>query len=170
MMQETNKELKQIVEEHIKILGAKYEDQTNVVKDKNQNIQWQFRVGSNFIVRKNTDNDGRVHVSVTLQFNPSDSKLLTSTNPTFMKTDFQISEICTICGVGHQWVNFGDDIAGLALFDYVDELVLDRISFHKSLENMIRVSNHVKKILHANFGNIAKDLMTGEKLTSSIYD
>lgn len=169
MVQGTDKEPKRIVEESLKTLGAKYEDQTNVIRAKNQNIQWQLRIGNNYIVRKNTDNDGRIHVSVTLRFNPSDSKILVSTNPTFTKAAFEISEICTICGIGHQWINVGNDVAGLAIFDYVDELILDRVSFHKSLENIVRVLNHVQKILRVNLGEIARDSMTGEESTSSIY-
>ena len=76
-------------------------------------------------------------------------------NPLFSKAIMEVSEICTTCGVGHQWIKDGENIAGLAIFSHVDEQALDRISFHNSWDNVARVSGHVQKILRANFSGFS---------------
>ncbi len=63
----------------------------------------------------------------------------------------EISEICTICNIGHQWIKDGESIAGLAIFSHVDEQNLDRISFHNVWDKVARVSGHTQKILRSKF-------------------
>lgn len=168
-MSKTTEQMKHLVEEYIKTTGVKYEDQTEIVRNKTQSIEWQFHVGNNIIVSKNTNRQDRIHINVNMRFTPEDSKLLVPTNQAFAKAAIEISQICTICKVGHQWVNTGNDIAGLAIFAHVDEQVLDRVTFHNTWDNVARVSGHMQKILHANFGKIAKGSMAGVGSESSIY-
>lgn len=168
-MPKTSEQMKQIVEEHIKITGVKYEDQTEMVRNKTKSIEWQFHVGNNIIISKNANRHDRIHVNVNMRFTPEDSKLLVPTNPAFTKAAIEISAICTICRVGHQWVNTGNDVAGLAIFSHVDEQILNRVTFHDAWDNVARVSGHMQKILHANFGKIAKGSMAGVGSESSIY-
>ena len=158
-----------MVEEYIKITSVKYEDQTDLVRSKTESIDWQFHVGSNIIVNKNSNRDDRIHINVNMRFMPDDSKLLVPTNPTFAKAAIEISEICTTCGVGHQWVNAGSETVGLAIFSHVDEQVLDRVTFHDAWDNVARVSVHMQKILRANLGKISKGSMSGVGSEASIY-
>ena len=62
-----------------------------------------------------------------MRFPPEDSKLLVSKNPSFSKAIMEISEICTICNIGHQWIKDEELIAGLAIFSHIDEQNLDAI-------------------------------------------
>jgi len=150
-MTKTSKELKGMVEDFIKITNIKYEDQTEKVREKTKMVEWQFHVGANVIVSKNTNRDDRIQVNVNMRFPPEDAKLLVMKNPSFSKAIMEISEICTVCGVGHQWMKNNEDIIGLAIYSHVDEQILDRVSFHNSWDNVARVSGHVQKILRANF-------------------
>lgn len=169
-MTKTAQEMKDLVEEFIKVTNIKYEDQTEKIKEKSQIIDWQFHVGSNVIVSKNTNREDRVHINVNMRFPSQDSKLLVMKNPLFSKAIMEVSEICTTCEVGHQWIKDGENIAGLAIFSHVDEQALDRISFHNSWDNVARVSGHVQKILRANFsGFSAQNNTTDATIDKSMY-
>ena len=154
-MTKTSEQMKKLVEEFIKVTKINYEDQTEKVKEKSEIIDWQFHVGTNVIVNKNANREDRIHVNVNMRFPVQDSKLLVMKNPSFSKAIMEISEICTTCGVGHQWIKNNEDIAGLAIFSHVDEQKLDRISFHNVWDNVARVSGHVQKILRSNFSGFS---------------
>ena len=169
-MTKTSIEMKQLVEEFIKITNINYEDQSQKIKEKSQAIEWQYRVGANVIVSKNINRDDRIYLNVNMRFSPEDSKLLVKTNPSFSKAVMEISEICTICNIGHQWIKDGESIAGLAIFSHIDEQNLDRISFHNVWDNVARVSGHTQKILRSNFSNFSSKNNLGEEtLDKSMY-
>jgi hypothetical protein len=169
-MTKTSLEMKNLVEEFIKITNIKYEDQTEKIKEKSDLVDWQFHVGTNVIVSKNANRKDRIHVNVNMRFPPEDSKLLVSKNSSFSKAVMQISEICTICNIGHQWIKDGEAIAGLAIFSHIDEQNLERIAFHNIWDNVARVSGHVQKILRSNFSNFSsKNNSGGETMEKSMY-
>jgi len=168
-MVKTSVQMKEMIEEFIKITKINYEDQTEKIREKSQAIEWQFRVGANVIVSKNTNRDDRVHLNVNMRFPPNDAKLLVMKNPSFSKAIMEISEICAICNVGHQWIKDKENIAGLAIFSHVDELNLDRISFHNTWDNVARVSGHVQKILRSNFSGFSSQGNQGETTEKSMY-
>ena len=161
-MTKTSQEMKKLVEEFIKITNVKYEDQTDKIKEKSNLVDWQFHVGTNVIVSKNANREDRIHVNVNMRFPPEDSKLLVSKNPSFSKALMEISEICTICNIGHQWIKDGETIAGLAIFSHIDEHNLDRISFHNIWDNVARVSGHVQKVLRSNFSGFSSQVNTSD--------
>jgi len=169
-MTKTSEQMKDLVEDFIKVTNINYEDQTEKIREKSQIIDWQFHVGTNVIVSKNANRADRIHINVNMRFPPQDSKLLVMKNPSFSKAIMEISEICTICHVGHQWIKDGENIAGLAIFSHVDEQVLDRISFHNTWDNVARVSGHVQKILRSNFsGFSAQSNTTDATIDKSMY-
>ncbi len=168
-MTKTSQEMKELVEEFIKVTNIKYEDQTEKIKEKSQIIDWQFHVGSNVIVSKNANRSDRVHVNVNMRFPPQDVKLLVMKNISFSKAIMEISEICTICGVGHQWIKDSENIAGLAIFSHVDEESLDRVSFHNTWDNVARVSGHVQKILRSNFSGFSAQNKIDATVDKSMY-
>ena len=61
-MVKTSEEMKNAVEEFIKITNINYEDQTEKVREKSEIIEWQFRVGVNVIVSKNRNRTDRIHI------------------------------------------------------------------------------------------------------------
>ena len=146
-MIKTSDEMKTLVEEFIKITNIDYKDQTQEIREKTDMIEWQFHVGANVIVSKNANRKDRIHINVNMRFPPNDSKLLIIKNPSFSKAVMEISEICTICNIGHQWIKDVESIVGLAIFSHIDEQNLDRISFHNVWDNVARVSGHTQKIL-----------------------
>lgn len=154
-MVKTSEEMKNLVEEFIKVTNINYEDQTEKVREKSKLIEWQFRVGTNVIVSKNANREDRIHLNVNMRFPADDAKLLVMKNPSFSKAVMDISEICTICKVGHQWVKDKENIAGLAIFSHVDEQILDRVSFHDTWDNLARVTAHIQKILRSNFSGFS---------------
>ena len=142
-MAKTSLEMKKLVEEFIKITNVKYEDQTEKIKEKSDLVDWQFHVGTNVVISK---------------------------NPSFSKTIMEISEICTICNIGHQWIKSGEAIAGLAIFSHIDEQNLDRVSFHNVWDNVARVAGHTQKILRSNFSNFSsKNNIVDETMSKSMY-
>ena len=169
-MVKTSEEMKNAVEEFIKITNINYEDQTEKVREKSEIIEWQFRVGVNVIVSKNRNRTDRIHINVNMRFPPEDSKLLEIKNPSFSRAIMEISEICTICGVGHQWIKDKESIIGLAIFSHVDENILDRVSFHNVWDNVSRVSAHIQKILRSNFSGFSSKTNSSEETTDkSMY-
>jgi len=169
-MAKTSKEMKELVEEFIKVTNINYEDQTDKIKEKSKIIDWQFHVGANVIISKNTNRSDRVHVNVNMRFPPQDAKLLVMKNQSFSKAIMEISEICTVCNVGHQWIKDGENIAGLAIFSHVDEQSLDRTSFHNTWDNVARVSGHVQKILRSNFSEFStQNNTTDATIDKSMY-
>ncbi len=104
-----------------------------------------------------------------MRFPPEDSKLLVMKNPSFSKAVMDISEICTICNVGHQWVKDKENIAGLAIFSHVDEHILDRVSFHDTWDNVARVTAHIQKILRSNFSGFSGQTNSDETTEKSMY-
>ena len=121
-------------------------------------------------VSKNTNRADRIHINVNMRFPPQDSKLLVMKNPSFSKAIMEISEVCTTCNLGHQWIKDGENIAGLAIFSHVDEQILDRVSFHNAWDNVARVSGHVQKILRSNFsGFSAQNNTTDATIDKSMY-
>ena len=169
-MTKTSLEMKKLVEEFIKITNVKYEDQTEKIKEKSDLVDWQFHVGTTVIVSKNANREDRIHVNVNMRFPPEDSKLLVSKNPSFSKAVMEISEICAICNIGHQWIKNGETIAGLAIFSHIDEDSLNRVSVHNVWDNVARVSVHVQKILRSNFSNFSsKNNLSDETMDKSMY-
>jgi hypothetical protein len=170
-MTKTSLEMKKLIEEFIKITNVKYEDQTEKIKEKSDLVDWQFHVGTNVVVSKNANRDDRIHVNVNMRFPPEDSKLLVSKNPSFSKAVMEISEICTICNIGHQWIKDGEsNVAGLAIFSHIDEQNLNRISFHNVWDNVARVSGHVQKILRSNFSSFSsKNSQSDLTMDKSMY-
>jgi hypothetical protein len=169
-MTKSSEEMKNLVEDFIKVTNINYEDQTEKIKEKSKIIDWQFHVGTNVIVSKNANREDRIHINVNMRFPPQDSKLLVMKNPSFSKAIMEISEICTVCNVGHQWIKDGENIAGLAIFSHVDEQILDRVSFHNAWDNVARVSGHVQKILRSNFsGFSAQNNSAEETMGKSMY-
>ncbi len=169
-MIKTSEQMKTLVEDFIKITNINYEDQTEKVREKSKIIEWQFRVGTNVIVSKNENRVDRVHLNVNMRFPPEDSKLLIIKNPSFSKAIMEISEICTTCGVGHQWIKSDKTIVGLAIFSHVDEEVLDRVTFHSVWDNVARVSGHVQKILRTNFSSFSSQTNSSdETIGKSMY-
>ena len=154
-MTKTAEQMKLQVENFIKITNINYEDQTEKVREKSDIIEWQFHVGTNVIVSKNANREDRIHVNVNMRFPSQDAKLLVMKNPSFSKAIMEISEICTICKVGHQWIKNKDDVVGLAIFSHVDEEDLSRVAFHNVWDNVARVSGHVQKILRSNFSGFS---------------
>ena len=169
-MTKASEEMKNLVEDFIKITNIKYEDQTLKVREKSNLVEWQFHVGTNVIVSKNTNRSDRIQVNVNMRFPPEDAKLLVLKNPSFSKAIMEISEICTICGVGHQWMKDKEDIVGLAIYSHVDEQNLNRASFHDTWDNVARVSGHAQKILRANFSGFpSPNISTDETIDKSMY-
>ena len=169
-MIKTSEEMKSLVEDFIKVTNINYVDQTQLVREKNKTIEWQFHVGTNVIVSKNTNRTDRIHVNVNMRFTPDDSKLLVMKNVSFSKTVMEISNICTICGVGHQWIKDNQETMGLAIFLHVDEQVLDRVTFHNAWDTVARVAMHVQKILRSNFSGFASKSSSTENTTEkSMY-
>ena len=170
MMTKTPEEMKSMVENFIKVTNVNYEDQTERVREKSKIIDWQFRVGTNVIVSKNTNRTDRIHLNVNMRFPPDDAKLLIMKNPSFSKAIMEISEICTVCKVGHQWIKDSNDVVGLAMFSHIDEQVLDRVSFHNTWDNVSRVAGHVQKILRSNFSGFTSQNSSSEETTDkSMY-
>ena len=161
--------MKELVEEFIKITSINYEDQTEKIKEKSHAIEWQYRVGANVIVSKNINRNDRIHLNVNMRLPPEDSKLLVMSNASFSKAIMEISEICTICNVGHQWIKDKEVIAGLAIFSHVDEQCLNRIVFHNTWDNVARVSGHVQKILRTNFSGFSTQNNSGQTTEKSMY-
>ena len=71
-MTKTSTEMKQLVEEFIRITNVKYEDQTEKIKQKSDLVDWQFHVGTNVIVSKNANREDRIHINVNMRFPPED--------------------------------------------------------------------------------------------------
>ena len=169
-MVKTSEEMKKLVEDFIKITKIKYEDQTKKVREKSKIVEWQFHVGANVVVSKNVNRNDRIHVNVNMRFPPEDAKLLVLKNPSFSKAIMEISEICTTCEIGHQWMKDKENIAGLAIFSHVDEQILDRVSFHNTWDKVARVSGHVQKILRANFSGFpSPNNLSDETIDKSMY-
>jgi hypothetical protein len=169
-MTKTSEEMKEMIEDFIKITNIKYEDQTEKIKEKSKIIDWQFHIGANVIVSKNANREDRIHLNVNMRFPTQDAKLLVMKNPSFAKAIMEISEICTICGVGHQWIKDNENIVGLAIFSHVDEQNLNRVSFHNVWDSVARVSGHVQKILRSNFsGFSAQNSSTDQTVDKSMY-
>ena len=169
-MVKTSEEMKKLVEEFIKITNINYEDQTEKVREKSKIIDWQFHIGTNVIVSKNSNRTDRIHLNVNMRFPPDDTKLLVIKNPSFSRAIMEISEICTTCGVGHQWIKEEENVVGLAIFTHVDEQILDRTAFHNAWDNVSRVAGHVQKILRSNFSGFATQNNSTEETTDkSMY-
>ena len=169
-MTKTSEEMRELVENFIKVTNINYEDQTEKIREKSKIIDWQFHVGTNVIVSKNANREDRIHVNVNMRFPSQDTKLLVMKNPSFSKAIMEISEICTTCGVGHQWIKNNEDIVGLAIFSHVDEGKLDRVSFHNTWDNVARVSGHVQKILRSNFSGFStQNNLTDQTIDKSMY-
>lgn len=169
-MIKTSEEMKTLVEDFIKITNINYEDQTEKVREKSKLVEWQFRVGTNVIISKNANRADRIHLNVNMRFPPEDSKLLIIKNPSFSKAIMGISEVCTTCGIGHQWIKSDETIVGLAIFSHVDEGSLDRVTFHNVWDNVARVSGHVQKILRSNFSSFSSQTNSSDETVSkSIY-
>lgn len=66
-MVKTSEEMKNLVEDYIKITNIKYEDQTEKVREKSKVVEWQFHIGANVIVSKNANRDDRIQVNVNMR-------------------------------------------------------------------------------------------------------
>lgn len=168
-MARTSDEMRALVGEFIRVTGISYEDQTEEVRKKSGVIEWQYRVGTNVIVSKNANRADRIHLNINMRFAPGDAGAMTGQNPAFARAVMEVSEVCTVCGVGHQWVREGGAVVGLAVFSHVDEEELGRARFHDAWDNVARVTGHVQKVLRANLGRLSQGGQPAEAPGGSMY-
>ena len=106
-----------------------------------------------------------------MRFPPQDSKLLVMKNPSFSKAIMEISEICTTCNVGHQWIKDGARILqDWQFFLTWMKKFLDRVSFHNTWDNVAQSIRTCTKILRSNFsGFSAQNNTTDATIDKSMY-
>ena len=63
-------QMKNMIEDWIKITGVKYENSTDQIKSKNPQVEWQFLIGQALHVTKMSKREDRVQIHYALVFPP----------------------------------------------------------------------------------------------------
>ena len=71
-MTKTSTEMKQLVEEFIRITNVKYEDQTEKIKQKREQVDWKFHVGTNVIESKTAKKEDRIQKNINIRIPAED--------------------------------------------------------------------------------------------------
>ncbi|MDX1596323.1 MAG: hypothetical protein R3327_05220 [Nitrosopumilaceae archaeon] len=168
-MTKTSQEMRQLVEDFVKVTKVKFTDITEKAKEKSPMIEWQLHVGQALYVTKLSTREDRIQMTFALRLPPEHIGKIVTDSPSFEKIAMDINYLATVCGVFVQWIKTEkNEIRGLNLSTHLDESILTRVNFHDKWDNLARVGLQIQRIFGtARLGTTAAT--TNETSDKSMY-
>ncbi len=165
-MTKTPDQLKNMVEDYIKITGVKYQDTTTLIQQKVPQIQWQFVIAPGLHVSKHESRDDRITFVYGIGIAPEhkeDFKKFLENEPEFINSLFELS-ILQDCSA--RVVSEENQAKGIEISTYLDVDELNRPNFYKTWDRVNSLSNHLIRKIQMKINPKTKPTDTGTSTQS----
>jgi len=171
-MAKSSDQMKNMVEDYIKITGLKCVDNTQKVKEKFPNVEWQLGVGK-ITINKTSERNDRITVSSSVRFGKLIDKFNKLTDLEKSTAIGQINQFAVLKGVSVNWMTDSSKeqsektlshyYTGLVVNTFIDEQELDRPIFFRTFETIFAVQGVANNILAQIMKlNVVQDISTDQ--------
>jgi len=145
-MVKSPEQLKNMTEEYIKITGAKYKETTDIIKEKNEDLDWQYVSAQSIHITMMKSRPDRVLIHDAIGFDETIQKGLNeigTTDPEFINS---INELIMMKDCTHDYIKNKDGIiTGINLKTYIDSEEFDRPKFFRAWDKLIAIQIQLAK-------------------------
>jgi len=151
-MVKSHDQIKNMVEDYIKITGVNYKDTTEKIKEKNPDTAWQFVVGKGLHITMMKKRPDRILLHIPSIYDEKDlegvNQVLQS-DPEFANS---INEFIILRGCTNSWIkNKEGVITGFNVNIYIDSENFDRPKFFEEWDKLMITQGHVVKKIGIRF-------------------
>lgn len=146
-MVKTSTQMKNMIEDWIKIVGVKYQNSTDMIKPKNQQVDWQFVIGQGLHITKISNRNDRIHIHYAYGFSDEIKNKLNLNGKINSVVISEVNGFLISSELHPEWVMDNNQIVGLNVNTYIDEQELTRPTFFRMWDKVIGASDHVMKII-----------------------
>jgi len=159
-MTKTSSQIKNIVEDWIKITNAKFQDITREEKLREPRLEWIFKVNNMMGVYMIEGRSDRVTFDVPINF-ADEHKVATSkmADKEFLQFLIEIIEPLTVAGVNVKLQQNQKEVKQITLQNYIDTELLEREKFFRIWDQLVGFREIIVKKVQVKFGvkGISKD-------------
>ena len=131
-MNKSPQEIKQMIEQWVKITNAHFEDITTQEKPKQPRLEWIFKINNFMAVYMMEGRSDRVSFSAPINFAPiHQDALLNLSDKDFLEFLVAIIEPLAIAGITPQLIQNNKEIKQISLENYIDTETLSRDKFFR---------------------------------------
>ncbi len=146
-MVKSSTQMKNMIEDWIKIVGAKYEDSTKKVQPTHPQVEWQFLIGEALHITKTSKRNDRIDIHYALGFSKEVKEKFIKTDKNSVELSHQVNSFLLLLGLSTNWVTEANQISGLDVKTYIDEEELTRPRFYRIWDAVISASFHAGKTI-----------------------
>ena len=165
----TSAQLKNMVEDYIKLTPVKYQDSTALVQKQNPEVEWQFIIGQALHVTKIKNRDDRITFSYGVGISPvhkESFKKLMQSEPEFING---LNEMIMMRGCITKWVEENNEIKGVEISTYIDEQEFNRPNFYETWDRVNSLGNHIARTIGIKINPTAEKPTDSDTSSQSMY-
>lgn len=140
-------QMKNMIEDWIKVTGVKYIDSTEQIKSKNPQVEWQFVIGQALHVTKMSKRDDRITIHYAIGCPPEITEKFNIKDNVGQELINEIDGFLVLLEIKPNWQTDKDHVIGLDISTYIDEEELSRPLFFKSWDKLLSASNQSIRIM-----------------------
>ena len=151
-MVKSSNQMKNMIEDWIKIIGIKYENSTQKVQSQHPQVEWQFLIGEALHVTKMSGRNDRTDIHYAIGFPDQVKNVFNVSEKSSIELLHEINGFLTSLGLSYNWIIENNHVTGLDIRTYVDEEELNRPTFYRIWDKVTSTSNHVMKTIMLRLG------------------
>lgn len=163
-MTKTSQQLKNMIEDWIKLVPITFQDSTEMVKSKDPNLEWQFLVGTALHITRMSNRQDRIFIHWSMSFADEIKEKFLINDKFSSDLAHSINGFLVSLDLSFNWVTEKESIAGLDIRTYIDVEEIDRPLFFKTWDKIVNVGGHIgntiKRRLNPQSTEIAKSSNT----------
>ncbi len=168
-MVKSPEQMKNMVEEYIKVAPLKYKDTTDQIKLKSPDVDWQFVAGQSIHITMMKARPDRVLLLDAIGFDEQISnglKSLMQTEPNFINS---INELIMLKSCTRNFIKKDDLITGINLTTYIDSEALTRPKFFEEWDKLIALQNQIVRMIGSKLKTNQSNLTETDTTEKSMY-
>jgi len=136
----TSNQIKNMVEDYIKLTTVKYQDSTALVQKQSPTVEWQFIIGKALHITKMKNRDDRIIFSYGVGIAPQHKDAFKNLDPEFLNG---LNETIILQDCTPKWINENNEIKGVEISSYIDVEEFNRPNFFKTWDRVNSLGNHI---------------------------
>lgn len=146
-------QIRNIVEDWIKITNAKFIDITEEEKEKQPKLEWIFKVDGVIVIYMLQERPDRVSIQTTISFASEHQKQTASMgDKEFLQFSVDMFESLAIAGISPNVLQNQKEIKQISLQSYIDTESLEREKFFEKWDQLAAFRQIIIKRVQAKFG------------------